>query len=239
MTGTVRAADDADGAGFTGIKAKQLRADEGDEDTQLRGRAHQKCGGVGDQGSEVRHRADAHEDQRRVDAQLYALVQVVQQAAVGGLDAVAHGVGHFVQTIGNLSHIVAGRHGRGLRGFQRIEEGIAGVAHQTREGQVGQQHTEGNRHEQQRLKLLHDSQIQQQAGDGDHHVLTPGASREAGRLGDFHDAIPEVDFGILVFGRKFGCRLGVLRGGRFRRNGFGYLGRGCVRLARGEVFRKR
>ena len=37
--------------------------------------------------------------------------------------------------------------------------------------QVGEQHAEGDGEQQQRLELLHDRQIQQHAGDADHHQL--------------------------------------------------------------------
>ena len=70
--GAVRAADDADSAGFLIGEAQNLSADKGEEDTQLCGRAQQQAGRAGDQRLEIGHGADAEEDQRRVNAQLDA-----------------------------------------------------------------------------------------------------------------------------------------------------------------------
>ena len=70
--GAVRAADDADSAGLLVRKAQDLSADEGEEDAQLCGSAQQQAGRAGDQRLKVGHRADAEENQRRVDAQLNA-----------------------------------------------------------------------------------------------------------------------------------------------------------------------
>ena len=44
---------------------------------------------------------------------------------------------------------------------------------QTAAGQVGQQGTEGDTHQQQGLELLNDAQIQQQAAHQDHDDLPP------------------------------------------------------------------
>ena len=68
----VCAADDADGAGFRAGEAHETAAHEGDEDAQLCGRAQQQGLGVGDEGTEVRHSAHAHEDQAGIDTQLDA-----------------------------------------------------------------------------------------------------------------------------------------------------------------------
>ena len=70
--GAVCAADDADGAGFRAGEAHETAAHEGDEDAQLGGCAQQQGLGVGDEGTEVRHSAHAHEDQAGIDAQLDA-----------------------------------------------------------------------------------------------------------------------------------------------------------------------
>ena len=70
--GAVRAADDADSAGLLIGEAQNLSADKGEEDAQLCGSAQQQAGRAGDQRLKVGHRADAEEDQRRVDAQLNA-----------------------------------------------------------------------------------------------------------------------------------------------------------------------
>ena len=53
-------------------EAHETAAHEGDEDAQLGGRAQQQGLGVGDEGTEVRHSAHAHEDQAGIDTQLDA-----------------------------------------------------------------------------------------------------------------------------------------------------------------------
>ena len=53
-------------------EAHETAAHEGDEDAQLGGCAQQQGLGVGDEGTEVRHSAHAHEDQAGIDAQLDA-----------------------------------------------------------------------------------------------------------------------------------------------------------------------
>ena len=59
----VGTADDGDrGRGFA-VEAQSDRAEVCAEDTELRGSAEQEAHGIGDQGTEVRHGADAHEDQ--------------------------------------------------------------------------------------------------------------------------------------------------------------------------------
>ena len=59
-------------AGFRAGEAHETAAHEGDEDAQLGGRAQQQGLGVGDEGTEVRHSAHAHEDQAGIDTQLDA-----------------------------------------------------------------------------------------------------------------------------------------------------------------------
>ena len=54
------------------VEAHETAAHEGDEDAQLGGRAQQQGLGVGDEGTEVRHSAHAHEDQAGIDTQLDA-----------------------------------------------------------------------------------------------------------------------------------------------------------------------
>ena len=56
----------------SGPEAHETAAHEGDEDAQLGGRAQQQGLGVGDEGTEVRHSAHAHEDQAGIDTQLDA-----------------------------------------------------------------------------------------------------------------------------------------------------------------------
>ncbi len=40
-------------------------------------------------------------------------------------------------------------------------------------GKIGDEHTESNRHQQQRLKFLHDTKIQQNTGNADHNKAAP------------------------------------------------------------------
>ena len=216
----VSAADDADGAGLAGGEAQQLRAQEGQEDAQLGRSAQQQALRVGDQRGKVGHRAHAHEDQGRVDAQLDALVQVVQQAAVGGLHGVAHLTGGRVHAHHHVGDVLAQGLGRSQRLRLAGVEGEGRMAHHARSGQVGQQHAEGYGQQQQRLELLHDRQVQQEAGHGDHHVVAPvaaGAVQALGKAGGFRDiakALDEVDVGV-----------GAIRRGRGSLHGGGFLGR--------------
>ena len=142
--GAVRAADDADGSRFVGEKAQDQGHAVGQVDAQLSGRAQDQGLGVGDEGTEVRHGADAHEDQAGVDAQLDAEIEVVEKTTVFGI---CQNGPVDVAALVDL----------------RVVE--------FRARQVGEQHAEGDGEQQQRLELLHDRQIQQHAGDEDHHQL--------------------------------------------------------------------
>ena len=62
-------------------QAQRHRAEEGDEDAKLGRRTEQEALGVGDQRAEIGHAADAQEDQRRVNAEFHALVQIPKQPA--------------------------------------------------------------------------------------------------------------------------------------------------------------
>ena len=59
-------------------------------------------------------------------------------------------------------------------------------------GQVGHQHTEGDGAHQQRLKLLADTQVQQEAGDAEHDRVLPAAvlqeQNEAGIVDKIQDS---------------------------------------------------
>ena len=66
-----------------------------------------------------------------------------------------------------------------------------GVPHfhvvQPRAGDIGQQSAEGDAHQQQRLELLADAQVQQYAGHGDHDQVFPAAvHEEPGKAGLVH-----------------------------------------------------
>ena len=79
--GAVRSADDADGAGFREIEAQEYAPEQRSEDAELRRRAQEQCLGVRQQGTKVRQRADAHEDQGRKHAGLYPEVEITDEAA--------------------------------------------------------------------------------------------------------------------------------------------------------------
>lgn len=81
------AADHADGGGLGGLKAQNQSHQEGGEDAQLSGGAQQQGHGVGQQRTKVRHSADAHKDNGRIDGVLHALIEHPHEAhgaAVGG-----------------------------------------------------------------------------------------------------------------------------------------------------------
>lgn len=67
-----------------------------------------------------------------------------------------------------------------------VAPGEEDLVEHIRAGEVGDEHTEGDRHQQQRLKLLYDAQIQQHAGDAQHDEAAPvavlGKEVEAGVL---------------------------------------------------------
>ena len=64
---SIGAADDADGGGFLDGEAEDHGKTEGYEDADLRRRSQEERVRIGNQRTEVRHRADAEEDQRRKD----------------------------------------------------------------------------------------------------------------------------------------------------------------------------
>lgn len=67
-----------------------------------------------------------------------------------------------------------------------VAPGEEDLVEHIRAGEVGDEHTEGDGHQQQRLKLLYDAQIQQHAGDAQHDEAAPvavlGKEVEAGVL---------------------------------------------------------
>ena len=70
-------ADNTDSTGLGRREAKGYRAGKGHKNTDLSRRAEDKALGVGDQGTEVGHTADAQEDERRIDSELYTLIEIV------------------------------------------------------------------------------------------------------------------------------------------------------------------
>ncbi len=88
--GTIRPADDADGGRLRAGKSQEYGAKEGSKDAQLGCRSQEEAPGIGQQGTKVGARADAKEDEGRVDAQVGALVEIVEKTAV----LIPYGVGH-------------------------------------------------------------------------------------------------------------------------------------------------
>ena len=82
---TVGTADDADGGGLRAGKAQQAAAYVGHENAQLCGGPQQQALGVGDERAEIRHGAHTHEDQARIDTQLHAQIQYVNEPHGDGL----------------------------------------------------------------------------------------------------------------------------------------------------------
>ena len=74
-------ADDADGAGLCRGEAEQDSADIGNEDTELCGSAEQQALRVCNQRTEVCHAADADEDETRINTELNAEIEDVEQTS--------------------------------------------------------------------------------------------------------------------------------------------------------------
>ena len=140
----VCAADDADGAGFRAGEAHETAAHEGDEDAQLGSRAQQQGLGVGDEGTEVRHSAHAHEDQAGIDAELHAQIEVIEESRLGDENIPVD--------------VPPGKK------FRMVE---------VRSGKVRQQHAERDGQQQQRFELMFDGQVQQKEGHTDHNQTAP------------------------------------------------------------------
>ena len=77
----VRAADDGDGGSGLAVEAQGDGAEIGGENAELSCCAEQEAHGIGDQGTEVRHGPDAHEDQGRQDRPFVKLEEIVQKSA--------------------------------------------------------------------------------------------------------------------------------------------------------------
>ena len=168
--GAVRAADDADGSGLGAGKAQQHAAQEGNEHAQLCSSAQQQALGVRQQGAKVGHGAHAHEDQAGVQGGLDADIEDIQQTAFPHDGAVA-----VVQVTCGIHEVVPQL-----------------LVVKTAQRQVGQQAAEGNAHQQQRLELLDDAQVQQHTGDDQHHQILPAAIGEAGENGVEAGTLPQI-----------------------------------------------
>ena len=173
----VCAADDADGSGLRAGEAEADRAEEGDEHTQLRSRTEQQALRICDQGAEVGHGADAHEDQGRIQTGLDADVENIQQTCIRQNVAVAvivgaGGVKECTPEFGVVHGV-----GRVQLRVDRIQTGEV--------ADVRKQAAERDADEQQRLEALDDAEVQQHAGNDDHDKVLPAAVCEEARKAGF------------------------------------------------------
>ena len=173
----VRAADDADGSGLRAGEAEADGAEEGDEHAQLSRSAEQQALRICDQGAEVGHGADAHEDEGRVQTGLDADVEDIQQACIRQNVAVAVivGAGGVKERAPELG-VVHGV-GRVQLGVDRVQAGEV--------ADVRKQAAERDADEQQRLEAFDDAEVQQDAGDDDHDKVLPAAVCEEARKAGF------------------------------------------------------
>ena len=132
---------------------------------------------VCDQGTKVSHRADAHEDEGRIQTGLDADVEDVQQTGVRQDVAVAvivraGGVQEGAPELGVVHGV-----GRVQIGVDRVQAGeVADVCKQAAERDAD---------EQQRLEALDNAEVQQHAGDHDHDEILPAAVCEEARKAGF------------------------------------------------------
>ena len=173
--------------GLSRREAQQQGDDERQEDAQLRGSAEQQAHRVGDQRTKVGHRADAHEDERRENTQLDALIEVVKQTAV------------LLDVLIADQHIAVVNRDTGLAMVRRVgDDLIDRLIHNARQRQVRQQHAERNRHQQQRLKLLDNRQIEQHERDQNHDRTLPVALDNVvntGIVDQAHDGAADAEVG--------------------------------------------
>ena len=165
---TVSAADNADSARLSFGKAEENRACEGNEDTDLSRSAEDKALGVGDQRTEVGHTADAEEDERWIDTELNALVEIVEKTAVGGV-LVVNLSAYFLNDVTCRGRVV-----RALDFYQtdvrsRHDLGI----------EIDKQHAESDGKQQKRFILLFDCEIEQKARNADHYVILPTETNQS------------------------------------------------------------
>ena len=124
---------------------------------------------VAQHGAEVGQSAHTHEDDGRQEAALdEGVVEIVHQAQVVG-DLMER---HLIDVL---------HHGDAVHGDGDEALGV-GLQHaHAAAGEVGDEHAEGDGHEQQRLVFLHDAQIEQHEGQEVHHeeqrILADGRER--------------------------------------------------------------
>ena len=145
---------------------------------------------------------------------------VAGQNLTGGIDHVAHGINKILAVYQDRA---AEQRPVGMTAGEEFF--VEDVAAQ----QVGQQHTEGNRQQQQRLKLLDNGEIQQYASDGDHdqrqrvrQILVDTRGRDEPHEGFAHidsHYISSLSFGI---GKYVGLRQHDQRVARADRRALGH-----------------
>ena len=161
--GTVGAADDTDRGGrLDGIDIAEEpgnagreteSAEEREEDTELSGTAQERHLGVGDKGTEVRHRAYAHKDHDREYAGIDTESKEVMKEAAGLDDAAGHN--------GNAALEERDRTGVHHRGSRNACERA-----------VGEKSAEADRQKKKRLKALDDGEVEHQKANRNHDELT-------------------------------------------------------------------
>ena len=172
--GAVGTADDAHGTGLSAGEAQIAAAYIGHKDAQLRGSAQQQALGVGDQGAEIGHGAHTHEDETGVNAQLDAQIQHINKTHGNALSH-GHAAEHRFRYAQSL-HFGNKLRRNGVSAEQipvDVSAGEEDLVEHLRAGQVGHQHADGDRHQQQRFKLLDDTQKQQDDGHKEHHRAFP------------------------------------------------------------------
>ena len=150
---TVSATDDTDGCRLLrGKERRQQGKTKGDKHAKLCACADEQALGVGDQGGEIGHSADTDKDQAGIYTQLYTEIQKVEESAVVEDQTEVNLVGNKIIQMEQICT-----------------------------GQVGEQHTHGDRQQEQRLKLFDNGEIHKDAHDGEHHKLLParGVKRPA------------------------------------------------------------
>ena len=150
---TVGTADDTDTTGLSRSEAQRVSPQEGHENTQLRSSTEHETLRVGDQRAEIGHGTDTDEDQTRVDTELHTQIKIIEQS---GILNEASPVDMSAGEQFGMEHI--------------------------RSRQVGQQHTESDREEQQRFELVFDGEVQEQESDENHRYITPSCTCESGLI---------------------------------------------------------
>ena len=137
--------------------AEQDSDGERNIDAELSGSAEQQAHRVCEQGTKVRHCADAHKDKAREDTALDACVDKTQDSDVIPVRALPY------------------------RRTQRVDD-TGRVIHKTCAGQVREQDAERDGKKQQRFEFFSDGQIEQDERYEDHYAFSPGEHGETRAL---------------------------------------------------------